>query len=219
MNNKIKLTLVGVAAALGAACAGMEPQHPMTFFVTSNNPGKGADYGGLAGADRHCQQLAASIGAGGHTWRAYLSTTSQGGGQTVNARDRIGSGPWQNVKGVVVAKSVDDLHSKSNNLNKETALDEKGQVINGRGDTPNRHDILTGSDPAGRAMAGSNDTTCRNWTSSGDGSAIVGHHDRQGLKPDEPSMSWNSSHGTKGCSQDALRGTGGDGLLYCFAAR
>jgi len=200
-----------------AACAGMAPNRgpsEMTFFVTSAGPGKGADLGGLAGADRHCSQLAEQVGAGGRTWRAYLSTTGSGG---VDARDRIGRGPWRNAKGVIIARSIDELHG-DNNINKQTALTERGAIVAGRGDTPNRHDILTGSTPDGRAFPEGKDTTCGNWTSSGEGSAIVGHHDRMGLKDDAPSRSWNSSHPTRGCSQEALRSTGGDGLFYCFAA-
>jgi hypothetical protein len=189
----------------------------MTFFLTSAGPGKGADLGGLAGADRHCQQLAASVGAGGKTWRAYLST--QGAGAT-NARDRIGKGPWINAKGVTVAKDVGELHG-TNQLTKQTALSEKGEVINGRGDSPNRHDVLTGSQPDGTAFAGDQDRTCKNWTSSTQGSAMVGHSDRIGLRDDDASKSWNSSHPSRGpdggCSQADLRSTGGDGLLYCFA--
>jgi len=193
-------------------------QSAMSFFVTSVGPGKGADLGGLAGADAHCQQLAQAAGAGGKTWRAYLST--QGAG-AVNAKDRIGKGPWANAKGVVVAKDVADLHTANNNLTKQTALSEKGAVINGRGDTPNRHDVLTGSQPDGTAFTGADDRTCKNWTSSTQGSAMVGHADRIGLRDDEPSKSWNSSHPSRGpdggCSQADLRSTGGDGLLYCFA--
>ncbi len=193
-------------------------QSEMTFFVTSVGPGKGGDLGGLDGADKHCQALAQAAGAGSKTWRAYLST--QGAG-AVNARDRIGKGPWQNAKGVVIAKNVADLHD-NNNINKQTALTEKGEVINGRGDQPNRHDILTGSEPDGTAFTGSNDRTCGNWTKSGEGSAMLGHHDRLGLNDDPPSKSWNSSHPSRGpgggCAQADLRSTGGDGLLYCFAA-
>ena len=155
------------------------------------------------------------MGAGGENWRAYLSTTGAGG---VNARDRIGKGPWQNAKGVVIATDVAALHG-SNNLTKQTALTEKGEPINGRGDTPNTHDMLTGTTPDGRAMDGSTDSTCGNWTKSGEGSAIVGHHDRLGLRDDEPSRSWNSSHPSRACSQEALKATGGDGLFYCFAAK
>src|SRR5882757_664377 len=193
-------------------------QSSMTFFVTSIGPGKGADLGGLAGADRHCQTLATAAGASGKTWHAYLST--QGAG-AVNARDRIGKGPWKNSKGEVVAKDVTELHG-TNGLTKQTALSEKGEVINGRGDTPNRHDILTGSQPDGTAFAGQEDRTCRNWTSSTQGSAMLGHADRIGLRDDDASKSWNSAHPSRGsdggCSQADLRSTGGDGLLYCFAA-
>jgi hypothetical protein len=212
------LALALAAAALVTACAGMGGaggSPGMGFFVTSSNPGQGADFGGLAGADRHCQALATAAGAGNKTWRAYLSTTGPGG---VNARDRIGRGPWANAQGVVVARSVDELHG-TNQLTKQTALTERGATVSGRGDPVNQHDVLTGSTPDGRAtVGGSADTTCGNWTRSGEGSAIVGHHDRVGLRDDEPSRSWNSSHGTRGCGMDALRSTGGGGLLYCFAA-
>jgi len=197
----------------GAACA---QASAMTFFITSAGSGKGADFGGLAGADKLCQTLAAAVGAGNREWRAYLST--QGAG-AVNARDRIGAGPWQNVKGVVVAKNVADLHGASNNLTKQTVLTEKGDVVNGRGDSPNRHDVLTGSQPDGTAFTGADDRTCGNWTKSGEGSAMVGHHDRTGLDESAPAKSWNSSHPSRGCSDDALKGTGGAGLLYCFAAK
>jgi hypothetical protein len=190
----------------------------MSFFVTSAGPGKGADLGGLAGADQHCQMLATAAGAGTKTWRAYLSTQ---GAAAVNARDRIGAGPWMNATGVVVAKSVDDLHSAANNLSKQTALTEKGAVVNGRGDTPNTHDVLTGSSPEGRAIAGDADMTCKNWTSSTAGSAMVGHSDRTGLDDSAPAKSWNSSHPSRGpgggCTQDDLKSTGGAGLYYCFA--
>jgi hypothetical protein len=189
----------------------------MTFFVTSTGSGKGADLGGLAGADSHCQALAKAAGAGSHTWHAYLSTTGTDGKPGVNARDRIGKGPWQNAKGVVIAKDLDELHGK-NNLTKETALTEKGEMVNGRTDSPNMHDMLTGSTPEGRALPPGKDSTCGNWTSSGDGSAMLGHHDRMGLRDDDASKSWNSSHPSKACSQEALRGTGGAGLYYCFAA-
>jgi hypothetical protein len=172
----------------------------------------------LAGADKHCQSLATAAGAGNRTWRAYLSASAASGSAGVNARDRIGNGPWQNAKGVVIARNPAELHGP-NNLTKQTALDEKGAVINGRGDTPNRHDILTGAQPDGTAFAGSEDRTCGNWTKSGEGIAQVGHHDRMGLQDDEPSRSWNSSHITRGCSDEALRSTGGAGLLYCFAAQ
>ena len=209
------LAVAAASAVLLAACATTPPTGPMSFFITSVGSGKGADLGGLAGADAHCEKLAAAVGAGGKDWRAYLSTTGAGG---VNARDRIGKGPWQNAKGAVIATDVAALHG-SNNLTKQTALTEKGTPINGRGDTPNTHDMLTGSTPDGRAMDGSTDSTCGNWTKSGEGAAIVGHHDRIGLRDDEPSRSWNSSHPSRACSQDALKATGGDGLFYCFAAK
>jgi hypothetical protein len=169
--------------------------------------------------DRHCQQLAQSAGAGDRTWRAYLSTQAAGGQPAVNARDRIGPGPWRNAKATIIARDVNELHY-ANNLTKETALTEKGDVVSGRGDTPNRHDILTGSQPDGTAFTVAEDRTCGNWTRSGaEGAAMVGHHDRRGLSEDPPAKSWNSSHLTRGeCSQEALRGTGGAGLLYCFAA-
>jgi hypothetical protein len=215
---KTKFAALGSIAALTlAAAAGAHAQgSSMTFFITSTGSGKGADFGGLAGADKLCQSLAAAVGAGGREWRAYLST--QGAG-AVNARDRIGAGPWQNVKGVVVAKNVADLHGASNNLSKQTALTEKGEMVNGRGDSPNKHDILTGTQTDGTAFGGSDDRTCGNWTKSGDGSAMVGHHDRMGLNEEPPAKSWNSSHPSRGCSDDALKGTGGAGLLYCFAAK
>jgi hypothetical protein len=187
----------------------------MSFFVTSVGSGKGADFGGLDGADKHCQALASAAGAGNKTWHAYLSTQ---GAQAVNARDRIGSGPWQNAKGAVVAKDVAELHG-TNNLNKQTAITEKGDVVNGSGDTPNKHDILTGTQLDGTAFSGSDDKTCGNWTKSGEGIAIVGHHDRKGLDTSPPALSWNSSHPTRGCSDDALKSTGGAGLLYCFATK
>jgi hypothetical protein len=187
----------------------------MGFFITSSGPGNGADLGGLAGADAHCQTLAAAVGSGDRTWRAYLSAQAKDDQIAVNARDRIGAGPWHNAVGVIVANNVDELHGE-NNLSKETALNEKGEIVNGRGDSPNRHDILTGSQLDGTVVPGEGDSTCSNWTSSGDGSALVGHHDRQG-GGDNPT-SWNSAHGSRGCSQSNLRSTGGDGLFYCFAA-
>jgi hypothetical protein len=192
----------------------------MTFFLTSNGPGNGANLGGLDGADKHCQTLAQGAGAGAKTWHAYLSTQAADGKPAVDARDRIGKGPWQNSKGVVVAKDVAELHG-SNNLTKQTALSEKGDVINGRGDTPNRHDALTGSQPDGTAFGPEADRTCKSWTSSTQGAAMVGHSDRIGLREDDASHSWNSSHPSRGpdggCSQNDLKSTGGDGLLYCFA--
>ena len=222
MNTTLRLSLcVSLAlVSLSLSAPARAQQSTMTFFITSVGSGKGADLGGLEGADRHCQALAQAAGAGGHTWHAYLSTQAAGGAQAVNARDRIGRGPWQNAKGVVVAKNVDELHG-TNNLNKQTALAEKGEVVNGRGDTPNRHDMLTGSTPDGRAFPPGEDRTCSNWTSSTKGAAMLGHHDRQGLRDDDASKSWNASHPSRGseggCSQADLRSTGGDGLLYCFA--
>jgi hypothetical protein len=210
------------ALAIAAAPPAFAQSADTSFFLTSNGPGKGGDLGGIAGADRHCQSLAQAAGAGAKTWRAYLSTQAADGQPAVNAKDRIGKGPWQNAKGVVVAKDVADLHSAGNNLTKQTALSEKGEVINGRGDTPNRHDVLTGSQPDGTAFAGADDRTCKNWTSSTQGAAMVGHSDRQGLRDDDASKSWNSSHPSRGpeggCSQSDLKSTGGDGLFYCFAA-
>ena len=220
---KISASLSIVLLMLGVA-AGVEAQSSsMTFFISSAGSGKGADLGGIDGADKICQALAQAAGAGGRTWRAYLSTQPAGGAAAVNARDRIGKGPWQNAKGETVAQNVDDLHSANNKLTKQTALNEKGEVVNGRGDTPNRHDILTGSQPDGRAFPAGEDRTCANWTKSAQGAAMVGHHDRQGLRDDDASKSWNSSHSSRGpdggCSQADLRSTGGDGLIYCFAAQ
>jgi len=220
MKTTTVLTLAAcVIAAGGLASSAHAQQNQMTFFITSAGPGKGADLGGLEGADRHCNALATAAGSTGKTWRAYLST--QGAG-AANAKDRIGRGPWQNAKGAVIAKDITDLHGASNNLNKDTALSEKGEVINGRGDTPNRHDILTGSQSDGTAFAAGDDRTCGNWTKSGAGAAMVGHHDRQGLNTSPPMLSWNSSHPSRGpdggCSQNDLKSTGGDGLFYCFAA-
>ena len=205
--------------ALGlASCTSFRQQHGMSFFISSAGTGRGADLGGLDGADQHCQSLATAAGAGHRTWRAYLSNTLAPGSPTVHARDRIGKGPWQNAKGEVIANNLAELHGK-NNLNKQTALNEKGQMVNGRGDTPNEHDILTGSRPDGTSMAGDPvKTTCGNWTLSGAGAAIVGHHDRLGLRDDDASRSWNSSHPSRGCSQENLRASGGAGLIYCFAA-
>ena len=218
-----RITIVSCAALALVSCAGMEPgPKTMSFFVTSVGSGNGADLGGLAGADRHCQSLAQKAGAGGSTWRAYLSTQGKDGAPTVNARDRIGKGPWHNVKGELIARDVDQLHGAGNNVTKQTALDEKGQVVAGRGDKPaNRHDILTGSRSDGTAFAANDpDMTCGNWTRGGtEGAVVVGHHDRQGPSADPWATSWNSSHQSRGgCTQAALRGTGGDGLFYCFAA-
>ena len=215
MRSLMRVSLAAsVAALLATACGTTAHDHPMSFFVTSRGMGNGADLGGLAGADRHCQQLAGAAGAGDRTWRAYLSAQPAGDMPAVNARERIGSGPWRNAKGVVVASSVEMLHG-SNNITKETALTENGDPVLGRGDTPNQHDILTGSSPEGRAT----DATCGNWTQSGDGAAMVGHHDRRGLDESPPAKSWNSSHRSRGCSQQALASSGGAGLLYCFATR
>jgi len=221
MKRRIEWSILASLAlvSLAGSAEGQAQQAETTFFVTSAGSGKGGDLGGLAGADQHCQHLAQASSAGGKTWRAYLSTQ---GAAAVSARDRIGSGPWQNAKGVVIAKDVAELHGK-NNLTKQTALTEKGDVVNGRGDTPNTHDILTGSQPDGTAFPAGEDRTCGNWTKSGQGAAMVGHHDRQGLRDDDASKSWNSSHASRGpdggCSQNDLKSTGGNGLLYCFATK
>ena len=218
--NKVLIASAFVSAVALVACATQPPTpaNPMSFFVTSSNPGKGADLGGLAGADAYCESLAAKAGAGGRNWRAYLSTTASQSTPTVNARDRIGAGPWQNIKGEVLASNVEELHG-SNKLGKLTSLTENGEVISGRGDAVNLHDILTGSTPEGRALAPGKDSTCGNWTQSGEGSAIVGHHDRIGLDESAAAKSWNSSHATRGCGLEQLKTTGGAGLLYCFAAK
>ena len=212
-----RLALMCAAMAVMALAGSAQSQNAMTFFVTSAGPGDGGNLGGLDGADRHCTTLATAAGATGKTWRAYLSTQ---GANAVNAKDRIGRGPWQNAKGTVIAKDVAELHG-TNNLTKQTALSEKGEVINGRGDTPNRHDILTGSQPDGTAFAGADDRTCGNWTKNGAGAAMVGHSDRTGLDESAPAKSWNASHPSRGpgggCSQADLKSTGGDGLIYCFA--
>jgi hypothetical protein len=220
MQKKLGIPLLAAlaAAALGVSGAVQAQQANMTFFLTSVGKGNGADLGGLDGADAHCQALARAAGSNQTNWRAYLSTTAPGGDAGVNARDRIGKGPWQNAKGEVVAKSVDDLHSDANNITKQTALTEKGEVVSGRGDAVNMHDILTGSDPQGFYSTAGGDTNCGNWTKSGEGSAIVGHHDRVGLKDTRHMKSWNSSHGSRGCSQDNLKASGGAGLFYCFVA-
>ena len=201
--NIFKTSMVVIAIAVGGTAYAQDSD--MSFFITSTNPGHGADLGGLAGADAYCTSLAEAAGVTGKTWAAYLSSSAE------NARDRIGSGPWMNAKGVVVAESVSQLHSEENNLSKETSLSEAGDIINGRGDAPNRHDVLTGSAIDGTLVGGA----CGDWTSSGEGSAMVGHHDRTG-GGDHPT-SWNSAHGSRGCSLENLRGTGGDGLFYCFA--
>lgn len=206
----MKKTAVVIASATilaASAWAGHAQDTSMSFFVTSQGPGDGADLGGLAGADQQCLILAEAAGVKGKTWRAYLSTS------TVNARDRIGNGPWFNAKGVMIAENLAALHSDANKIDKLTGLNEKGEQSNGKGDSPNRHDILTGSNADGMVVAGK---TCGDWTNNGEGSAFVGHHDRQGLRDDAPSKSWNSSHPSRGCGQQALRSSGGDGLLYCF---
>jgi hypothetical protein len=215
---KKKLAIFVTAAVLSAAAvAAQTEQNPMTFFVTSAGSGNGADFGGIAGADKHCQSLAQAAGAGKHQWRAYLSTT--GGGSAMNARDRIGKGPWHNVKGDLISRNVDELHDGVNNINRLKALTEKGGQVNNAVSGPNMHDILTGSSRDGRAVTDKGDTTCKDWTSGSEGSAIVGHFDRIGFPPPEAARSWNSSHPTKGCSQPALVSTGGAGLLYCFAVK
>lgn len=213
------LGAIALASAL-AACTTTPGggKDGMGFFVTSAGPGKGADLGGLAGADAHCRALAGAAGAGGRVWRAYLSTQPTQTTPSGNARDRIGAGPWKNAKGVVVATDVAQLHGGANNINKQTALTERGDPINGRGDAPNLHDILTGSQPDGTFIAGNVNSTCANWTQSGEGNAMVGHHDKTGPDESVPAKSWNSSHLTRGCSADALKTTGGVGLFYCFAA-
>lgn len=213
--------VLGIAAAVAvpmtAAWVYAAPSSPeMSFFITSSGLGKGADLGGLTGADKHCQQLAAAAGAGKKQWRAYLSTTAAGASPAVNARDRIGKGPWYNAEGRLIARNVEELHAV-NGINRLTALTEKGERVNGRLERPNMHDILTGSTPDGRVMAGDKDTTCGNWTKSGEGAAMVGHHDRFGLRDDEPARSWNSSHPSRGCSLDNLKASGGAGMFYCFA--
>jgi hypothetical protein len=220
MRRLISALSVAIALALsGSLTAGAAPapQPSMSFFITSVGSGDGANLGGLAGADRHCQTLAAAAGAGGATWRAYLSVAPAGGQAAIHARDRIGTGPWSNAKGVQVAMSVADLHSDANKLSKENSLNEKGEVVNGRGDQPNRHDILTGTGLDGTLATGEGDMTCGNWTSNGTGAAMLGHHDRQGGGANP--TSWNAAHASRGCSQENLRGTGGDALVYCFAAR
>jgi len=219
MKSKSKLRLViSVAIAVaGLSACSMTPQNRMTFFVTSADGGKGADLGGLSGADQHCQKLAQAAGAGNRTWRAYLSNSAAGSQPAINAIDRIGRGPWQNAKGVVIATDIENLHG-ANNLTKQTALTEKGEIVKGRGDKPNMHDILTGSQTNGLAFPPGRDTTCGNWTKSGaEGAAQVGHADRQGINDDYYGRSWNSSHPSRGCSLDALKSSGGAGLLYCFA--
>lgn len=215
----MKKAVLFTSAALLTAAATISTvnsqQNEMSFFITSVGSGNGADLGGLSGADAHCQTLAQAAGSRGKTWRAYLSAHATSGMPAVDARQRIGFGPWYNVNGVEVASNLNNLHSINNNLNKQTALTENGDVVNGRGDTPNQHDILTGSTLDGRLIEDGNNHTCNNWTSSGQGTAQVGHFDRQG--GGQNPTSWNSAHGSRGCSQSDLVGTGGNGYFYCFA--
>jgi hypothetical protein len=220
MKKAIRLGVLASAAlvALSLSGSGQAQQNNMTFFITSAGPGKGGDLGGLAGADAHCQQLAQAAGAGGKTWRAYLSTNQGAQGGPVNARDRIGNGPWQNAKGAVIATNVADLHSANNKIGRATALTEKGEPVKMRGDTPNMHDILTGSDMEGKAFPGNLNLTCNNWTSSTFGSAMLGHVDREGNPPaTQYNTHWSSAHMSRSCSQPDLVATGGNGLFYCFA--
>jgi len=223
MSSKVAVRILASAALVagGLTVGAHAQQAAMSFFVTSAGKGDGANLGGLEGADAHCVALAKAAGATKTNWKAYLSTTAPGGDAGTNARDRIGKGPWQNAKGVVVAKDLDELHGQ-NNLTKQTSLTEKGDIVNGRGDTPNKHDALTGTMPDGRAFPPGEDKTCKNWTSSTQGRAMLGHIDRTGLDDSPPAHSWNSSHVSNGpeggCSQTDLRSTGGDGLFYCFAA-
>ncbi len=229
MTTKANLTSIGMSAISAAAatvvlagCSGMMQMSTdkpgMGFFIASAGPGSGANLGGLEGADRQCQLLASAAGAGSRTWHAYLSQQPTSEVAGVNARDRIGKGPWRNAQGAVIATDVEHLHSGANNINKETALTEGGAMVNGRGDTPNMHDILTGSQPDGRYLVGDINSTCDNWSQSGEGSAMVGHHDKTGLDDSAAAKSWNSSHLSRGCSADNLKATGSAGLFYCFAA-
>jgi hypothetical protein len=221
MSTKVGFSILAAVTALSLGAAAVDAQQSdISFFITSAGPGKGGDLGGLNGADQLCQLLGATAGAGTKTWHAYLSTQ---GASAVNARDRIGKGPWKNAKGIIIANDLAELHGSKNNINKQTALTEKGDPVNGRGDSPNMHDILTGSQPDGTAFPAGDDRTCGNWTKNGQGSAMVGHHDRQGLRDDDASKSWNSSHPSRGpdggCSQNDLKSTGGNGLFYCFATK
>lgn len=209
------LSVALTTLALGMSAGAAAQDDTLSFFITSVGTGNGANLGGLAGADMHCAVLAQAAGVTGKSWAAYLSAQPRNGMPAVNARDRIGTGPWFNADGVQVAANVDDLHSDNNELNKETALTETGEMVNGRGDSPNQHDILTGSDADGNAFTDGEDHTCNNWTSNTDGSAQVGHHDRQGGGADP--TSWNSAHGSRGCSLQDLQGSGGNGYFYCFA--
>lgn len=217
---RFSATVVGIVGLVSPVFAQQPPpQFPdMTFFITSTGGPDGANFGGIEGADRHCQALATKAGAGGKTWRAYLSTQEADGKPAINARDRIGKGPWVNTKGVQVAASVDDLHSDGNKINTENGMAENGRMIPSRLFVVNQHDILTGSTADGRAHPPGKDMTCGNWTKNDEGSAFVGHHDRMGLRDDAPSKSWNASHPSRGCSLDKLKSSGGAGLLYCFAA-
>ena len=217
MKNKLCFS-AAVALALTLSQSVPAQQADMSFFITSAGPGKGGDLGGLEGADRHCQTLAAAAGAGNKTWRAYLSTNQAAQGGAVNARDRIGNGPWKNAKGEVIATNVADLHSGNNKIARATALNEKGEPIKMRGDSPNMHDMMTGSDMEGRAFPGNLNLTCNNWTSSTFGSTMLGHVDREGNPPQtQYSVSWNAAHMSRSCSQPDLVATGGNGLFYCFA--
>jgi hypothetical protein len=219
MTTKLRLSILASAALMSLGWVGASPaqQANMTFFVTSVGSGKGGDLGGIAGADAHCQALAQAAGAGNKTWRAYLSSnTPANGGPATNARDRVGNGPWQNAKGVVVAKDINDLHANPN-INKATLLDEKGEPIKVRGDTPNMHDMLTGSTMEGRAYPGNLNLTCNNWSSSNFGSAMLGHGDREGIADTIYQHSWNAAHMSRDCTQPGLVATGGNGLFYCFA--
>jgi hypothetical protein len=221
MTTKLKFATIASVALLSLAGAGVlqAQQNNMSFFVTSVGSGKGGDLGGLAGADAHCQSLAQAAGAGNKTWHAYLSSsTNPNNGQATNARDRIGNGPWQNAKGVVIAKDVNDLHTNPN-INKDTLLDEKGNRIKVRGDTPNMHDMLTGSDLQGRAFSATLNLTCNNWTSSTFGSAMLGHGDREGIADTVYQHSPFAAHMSRDCTQAGLVATGGNGLFYCFAVQ
>jgi hypothetical protein len=212
------LFLVAFAAS-PAAAQSQPPQFPdMTFFITSVAGPDGANFGGLEGADKHCQTLAAKAGAGNKTWRAYLSTQEADGKPAINARDRIGNGPWVNASGVQIAANIDGLHSDNNKINEETGVTDNGRMIPGRRFAVNRHDILTGSTADGRAYPAGEDHTCGNWTKNGEGSGFVGHHDRAGLRDDAPSKSWNAAHPSRGCSEPLLQRSGGGGFIYCFAA-
>jgi hypothetical protein len=225
MQGKLQIATLTVAAVASLVLTGPSvaqqapPQFPnMTFFITSTSGPKGADFGGIEGADRHCQTLAAKAGAGAKTWRAYLSTQAGGGKPAINARDRVGKGPWVNAIGVRIAMNVDDLHSVTNKIDNDTGLTETGRRVPGAGFIGNMHDILTGSTAEGNAHPPGKDMTCGNWTKSGEGSAMVGHADRKGLRYDLGSISWNAAHPSRGCSPAALVSSGGAGLLYCFAA-